>query len=55
MVKESQEEAKVDPEASAVAEEVKEKAAVEEELLETVPEAPPPPLKAPLVKERTGP
>ncbi|KAK0644528.1 hypothetical protein B0T16DRAFT_198037 [Cercophora newfieldiana] len=40
IVKESQEEAKVDPEASAIPEEVKEKAAVEEELLKVVPEAP---------------
>ncbi|KAK3394888.1 hypothetical protein B0H63DRAFT_517966 [Podospora didyma] len=40
IVKQSQEEAKVDPEASAVSEEVKEKAAVEDELLEKVPEAP---------------
>ncbi|KAK4240212.1 carbohydrate-binding module family 48 protein [Achaetomium macrosporum] len=40
IVKKSQEEAKVEPEASAISEEVKEKAAVEEELLEKVPEAP---------------
>ena len=41
IVKESQKEANVDPEASAIGEEVKEKAAVEEELLEKVPEVPP--------------
>lgn len=40
VVKESQEKAGADPEASAVAEEVKEKAEVEEELKEKVPEAP---------------
>jgi len=40
MVKESQEEAGVDPEASAVPEEVKEKSEVEKELMEKVPEAP---------------
>jgi hypothetical protein len=40
MVKESQEEAGVGPEASAVPEEVKEKAEVEKELLSQVPEAP---------------
>ncbi|KAH8670799.1 hypothetical protein BX600DRAFT_509547 [Xylariales sp. PMI_506] len=40
VVKESQEKANVDPEASAIPEEVKEKAAVEEELLEKVKEAP---------------
>ncbi|KAK5661683.1 hypothetical protein OQA88_9783 [Cercophora sp. LCS_1] len=41
VVKKSQEEARVDPEASAIAEEVKEKAEVEEELLKKVPEVPP--------------
>ncbi|CAH0004729.1 unnamed protein product [Clonostachys byssicola] len=40
IVKESQEQAGVPPEASAIAEEVKEKAAVEEELKAKVPEAP---------------
>jgi len=40
IVKKSQEAAKVDPEASAISEEVKEKAIVEEELLKIVPEAP---------------
>lgn len=40
VVKHSQEKAGVDPEASAVPEEVKEKAEVEEELKEKVPEAP---------------
>ncbi len=40
MVKESQEEAGVDPEASAIPEEVKEKSEVEKELLKQVPEAP---------------
>ncbi|KAK4154163.1 hypothetical protein C8A00DRAFT_14692 [Chaetomidium leptoderma] len=40
IVKQSQEEAKVDPEASANSEEVTEKAAVEEELLKKVTEAP---------------
>ncbi|AEO59235.1 carbohydrate-binding module family 48 protein [Thermothelomyces thermophilus ATCC 42464] len=40
VVKKSQEEAKVEPEASANSEEVKEKAAVEEELLNKVAEAP---------------
>ncbi|KAF2967661.1 hypothetical protein GQX73_g5950 [Xylaria multiplex] len=40
VVKESQEKAHVDPEASAVPEEVEEKAAVEKELLEKVKEAP---------------
>lgn len=40
IVKQSQEEAKFDPEASANAEEVKEKAAVEEELLKKVAEVP---------------
>ncbi|KAM7221349.1 putative carbohydrate-binding module family 48 protein, partial [Rhypophila decipiens] len=40
IVKESQKAAHVDPEASAISEEVKEKAAVEEELLKKVPEAP---------------
>ena len=40
IVKESQKEANVEPEASAISEEVKEKAAVEEELLNKVPEAP---------------
>ncbi|KAK4191147.1 hypothetical protein QBC35DRAFT_471217 [Podospora australis] len=40
IVKQSQEEAHVSPEASAVPEEVKEKAAVEEELLQKVAEAP---------------
>ncbi|KAK3305372.1 uncharacterized protein B0T15DRAFT_397350 [Chaetomium strumarium] len=40
IVKKSQEEANVEPEASAISEEVKEKAAVEEELLGKVPEAP---------------
>ncbi|KAI1380934.1 carbohydrate-binding module family 48 protein [Hypoxylon crocopeplum] len=40
VVKESQEKADVDPEASAVPEEVKEKAAVESELLDKVKEAP---------------
>lgn len=40
VVKESQEEAKVDPEASAIPEEVKEKSAVEKELLKEVPVAP---------------
>jgi hypothetical protein len=40
MVKESQEEAGVDPEASAVPEEVREKSEVEKELLKEVPEAP---------------
>ena len=39
MVKESQEKAHVDPEASAVPEEVQEKAAVETELLDKVKEA----------------
>ncbi|KAK4447916.1 hypothetical protein QBC34DRAFT_302178 [Podospora aff. communis PSN243] len=40
IVKQSQEEAKVDPEASAIPEEVREKAEVEAELLKVVPEAP---------------
>ncbi|KAG4428890.1 hypothetical protein IFR05_015627 [Cadophora sp. M221] len=40
IVKESQEKANVDPEASAIPEEVKEKSAVEKELLKEVPEAP---------------
>ena len=40
MVKESQEEADVDPEASAVPEEVREKSEMEKELLSQVPEAP---------------
>jgi hypothetical protein len=40
MVKESQEEAGVDPEASAIPEEIKEKGEVEKELLKQVPEAP---------------
>ncbi|KAK3316680.1 hypothetical protein B0H66DRAFT_604956 [Apodospora peruviana] len=40
VVKDSQREAHVDPEASAISEEVREKAEVEEELLQKVPEAP---------------
>ncbi|KXX77884.1 Cruciform DNA-recognizing protein 1 [Madurella mycetomatis] len=40
IVKQSQEKAHVDPEASAISEEVREKAEVEEELLDKVPEAP---------------
>ncbi|KAK3383953.1 hypothetical protein B0T24DRAFT_70351 [Lasiosphaeria ovina] len=40
IVKESQEKAQVDPEASGISEEVKEKAAVEDELLQKVSEAP---------------
>ncbi|KAK0707579.1 hypothetical protein B0H67DRAFT_495174 [Lasiosphaeris hirsuta] len=40
IVKQSQEEAKVDPEASGISEEIREKAAVEEQLLKTVATAP---------------